>query len=431
MKKAVLSNRIWVNFDEELYERAKAELTYKIPSKIPGDPPITICLLQKVGVGSQFLTFPIGRQDLIPKDYEVVDKRILSPVEFPEFRFKLRDSQAEVHDAVVDNCLINADVSWGKTFTALAIARKLGQKTLVITHTVFLRDQWIKETEKTMGIKTGVIGSGKMDYDSPITIANVQTLRKHISALKDEFGLIILDEVHHCPAKIFSDCMDGMRARYKIGLSATLRRKDFLHVVIADYFGKTIFKPPPENQMTPEVYIIQTDIPFNSNNMIPWANRVNELMDRPEYLEMVVSLAERFADLGHMVLTVADRTEFIDRCVNRSGDRAVMVTGTTKERDEIHAALSRREHDILYGSISIYKEGISENYLSCLILGCPINNDPMLKQLIGRIQRMDEGKLTPVIVDIVLKGATARKQSATRAARYIRKGYKITHIDLT
>ena len=36
-----------------------------------------------------------------------------------------------------------------------------------------------------------------------------------------------------------------------------------------------------------------------------------------------------------------------------------------------------------------------------------------------------------VIVDIVLKGTTARKQAAGRAGRYIRKGYKITHIDLS
>ena len=100
MKKAVLSNRIWVNYEKELYEKAKEELTYKIPSKIPGDPPITICLLNKVQ--NKFLTFPIGRTDLIPKDYTIVDKRVKAPVEFPEFKFKLRESQQLVHDAIDD-----------------------------------------------------------------------------------------------------------------------------------------------------------------------------------------------------------------------------------------------------------------------------------------------------------------------------------------
>jgi len=430
MKKAVLSNRIWVNFNEELYFKAKEELTYMIPSKIPGDPPIKICLLSVVG--NKFLTFPIGRIDLIPEDYEIVDNRTLNPVNFPDFKFKLRESQQLIHDAVEDNCLINANTSWGKTFTGIAIAHKLKQKTLVITHTVNLRDQWVEEVKKTMGIKPGIIGSGIFEHkNKPITIANVQTLRKHINTLKKEFGTVMLDEVHHCPARIFADCMDGMCARYKIGYSATLKRKDFMHVVISDYFSPTVYKPPKENQMTPEILMVQTDIPFSSNNMIPWANRVNELVDRPEYLDLITSLAGRMADLGHMVLVVSDRTEFLDRCTNRLGDRSVMIVGSTKNRDELHKELENKERDILNGAISIYKEGISLNFLSCLVLAAPTNNDPLLEQLIGRILRIYPDKLTPVIVDPILKGATAKKQARTRASHYIRNGYKVTHLDLT
>jgi len=430
MKKAVLSNRIWVNFNEELYFKAKEELTYLIPSKVPNDPPYKICLLNVVG--DRFLSFPIGRLDLIPDDYEIVDNRALNPVNFPDFKFKLRESQQQIHDVINDNGLINANPSWGKTFTGIAIAHKLGQKTLVITHTVNLRDQWVEEVKKTMGIKPGIIGSGLFEHkNKPITIANVQTLRKHINTLKREFGTVMLDEVHHCPARIFSDCMDGMCARYKIGYSATLKRKDFMHVVITDYFGPIIYRPPKENQMTPEVLMVQTDIPFSSNNMIPWANRVNELVDRPEYLDLITAVANRMADLGHMVLLVSDRTEFLDRCNNRLGDRSVMIIGPTKNRDELHKELKREERDILCGAISIYKEGISLDFLSCLILGAPTNNDPLLEQLIGRILRIYPDKLTPIIVDIILKGATAKKQARTRAAHYMRNGYKITHLDLS
>lgn len=430
MKKAVLSNRIWMNFDEELYEKVKIELTYKIPSKIPGDPP-EIKRLYKI-YQHKFITIPIARTDLIPADYEIVDKRTYNPVKFPEFKFTLRESQQLIYDLVQDNCLINANVSWGKTFTGIAIASKLKQKTLIITHTVNLRDQWVDEVRKTLGIEAGVIGSGQFSHKNKvITIANVQTLRKHIKDLRKEFGTVIMDEVHHAPANIFAECVDGLNARFKIGLSATLRRKDYLHIVIPDYFSKTIYKPPKENQMKPEVFMFQTDIPFSSNNMIPWANKVNELCDRPEYLDLVTSISERFADLGHSVLTVSDRTEFLDRCVNRSGDRAVMIIGTTEDRDLLHEELRRKEKDILYGSISIYKEGISLDFLSCLVLGAPTNNDPLLEQLIGRIQRVYKGKLTPIIADIVLKGATAKKQSQTRAAHYIRHGYKVTHVDLS
>jgi superfamily II DNA or RNA helicase len=422
-----------MNFDDELYENIKENLTYKIPSKVPGDPP-TIKRLYSI-MKHRVITIPIGRQDLIPDNYEIIDKRTKNPAEFPEFKFTLRDDQQVIFDQVEDNCLINANPSWGKTFTAIAIAKKLGQKTLVITHTVNLRDQWIDEVKKTMNAQTGIIGGVKkkpvFNHNSFMTIANVQTLRKHIRTLKDEFGLVIMDEVHHAPASIFEQCIDGLNSRYKIGLSATLKRKDYMHIVIPDYFNNKVYVAPRKNQMKPEIFIVQTDIPFSSNNMIPWANRVNQLVERPEYAELVTALAGRFADLGHIVLVVSDRTEFLDRCTNRSGDRAVMIIGPTEERDELHAELERKEKDILYGSISIYKEGISLDFLSCLILSAPINNDPLLEQLIGRVQRKYPDKLTPIIVDIVLKGTTAKKQAQSRAAYYMRQGYKITHIDIS
>ena len=86
--------------------------------------------------------FTFGREDLIPADYEIVDKRTTVPTEFPDFKFELRASQQEVFDRVDESCIINAWVSWGKTFTALAIASNLGQKTLVVVHTLALLKQW-------------------------------------------------------------------------------------------------------------------------------------------------------------------------------------------------------------------------------------------------------------------------------------------------
>ena len=71
----------------------------------------------------------MGREDLIPSDYEIVDKRVVkNEIEHPEFAYKLRPSQQMAYDEVYDNSIINAWVSWGKTITALAIAAKLGQK---------------------------------------------------------------------------------------------------------------------------------------------------------------------------------------------------------------------------------------------------------------------------------------------------------------
>ena len=132
--KAVLSNRIYMSVTPELQESINKELTYSIPNYIPTDPPLIInnwALVRKA-----LISIPTGRTDLIPDDYEIVDKRMCVPVDFPDFKLKLRESQQKVYDELEASCMINARLGWGNTFTIFALAAKLKQKILIITHTV-------------------------------------------------------------------------------------------------------------------------------------------------------------------------------------------------------------------------------------------------------------------------------------------------------
>lgn len=423
--KAILSNRIYIEVDREYEEFLKEELTYKIPSYHDPSKPI---IIRNFGViRPQLLTLPIGRVDLIPDGYEIVDKRIFVPADFPEFKFDLRESQQVVHDAIEDNSIINAKPSWGKTFAGLKIAGKLGQKTLVVVHTVPLRNQWAREVEKVYGITPGIIGSGKSNTSGPIVIGNVQSLYNCMDQIQKTFGTVILDEMHHVSSPTFSRVVDRSYARYKIGLSGTLERKDGKHVMFRDYFGTNIFKPPPENAMIPEVDVIDCglhlpEVPGNN-----WAQRVNALMETPEYRELVLRLADYYAAKGHKILVVQDRVEFAKWCAEQR-EKAVAITGDLKEGREEEMDRIFKDVDEIWGITSIFKEGISKDILSCLILAGPINNDPMLEQLVGRIQRPQPGKLPPRVVDIKLSGWTGSKQFQARLGFYMRMGYKINYL---
>ena len=79
----------------------------------------------------------------------------------------------------------------------------------------------------------------------------------------------------------------------------------------------------------------------------------------------------------------------------------------------------------IIGSQKIFSEGISENYLSCLVLGFSTKGPP-LQQLIGRVIREFNGKKQPVIVDIVLEGRTYKRHFEDRKAQYLEYGYDIT-----
>jgi superfamily II DNA or RNA helicase len=426
--KAVLSNRIYMDCSSELQRDLDKELTYLIPSHNPNDPPQVICNLGIVRPG--LISIPIGRKDLIPKNYEVVDKRISIPVDFPEFRFDLRRSQQDVWDEIEDNAIINAWVSWGKTFTGLAIAAKLGQKTLVVTHTVALRNQWAKEVEKVFGINASIIGSGNWDVSGPIVIGNTQTLYRNLNKLHKVFGTIILDEMHHVSSPTFNRIIDSNYCRYKIGLSGTIERKDGKHVVFRDYFGNKLFQPPKENYMVPSIHLVASEIRFQDGAKTPWANRVTALTNDEEYIHTVSMLAAAYAARGHKVLVVSDRVAFLKNCAKLTGDKAVCVTGEIahEDREKLVDEILYGNKNVLYGTQSIFSEGISVDTLSCLILGTPVNNEPLLTQLIGRVIRKKEGKISPVIVDIHLKGNTARKQAANRSGYYIKQGYEMKYI---
>jgi superfamily II DNA or RNA helicase len=427
--KAVLGNRIFMEVAPKYKEWLDKELTYVIPSPMPKDPPIVIKNMARVS--SNLVSIPIGRTDLIPENYEIIDKRVNNTIDdFPDFKFKLRDSQREVYDELNDNSIINAWVSWGKTFTGLAIAGKLKQKTLVVTHTVPLRNQWAEEVEKVYGISPGIIGSGSFNTDSCIVVSNTQTLYRNLEKVSKEFGTVILDEMHHVSSPTFSKIIDTNHARYKIGLSGTIERKDGKHVVFRDYFGTKIFKPKKENFMVPEVHIFKSSIRFMDGASIPWANRVNQLANNEEYRHSIALIASSYAARGHRVLVVSDRVAFLKACAELSGKKSVSVTGDLDQetRRVRMSEISDGKRNILYGTQAIFSEGISLNALSCLILATPINNEPLLTQLIGRVIRQHENKPTPVIVDVHLTGKTATKQASNRMGHYMRQGYKIKQL---
>ena len=426
--KAVISNRIYLTVTEEYKDFLSKELTYTIPSYNPTDPPLVIKNMARIKTG--LVSIPVGRTDLIPQDYEVVDKREVIKADFPEFKFDLRESQKAVYDKLNDNAIINAWVSWGKTFTGLAIAGKLGLKTLVVTHTVPLRNQWAKEVEKVYGFKPSIIGSGSFDTSGPVVVGNTQTLYRNISEIRHIFGTVILDEMHHVSSPTFSKIIDTNYARYKIGLSGTIERKDGKHVVFRDYFGHNIFKPPKENFMAPSVHILHSEIRFMDGAKIPWANRVTALGNNEEYRHTVALTAAAYAAKGHKVLVVSDRVHFLKACAELAGEDAICVTGEVshEDREKYMSEIRDGKKKILFGTQAIFSEGISLNNLSCLILGTPINNEPLLTQLIGRVIRKEENKRDPVIVDIHLKGNTARKQASNRMGHYMKQGYAIKQL---
>jgi superfamily II DNA or RNA helicase len=437
MTKAIISNRIYIKLpsNTDITKKIMSELTYKFKKKTinPNIPTKLEIVKNYKLINPDIIAIPQGRQDLIPQGYSLEDRRVTSVVPFPTPKFPLREDQLDQYNLIDDSCFLNAPPGWGKTFTALHLAAKLGQKTLVVTHNTNLRDQWIKDAERLFNYPVGIIGSGKFDIeDHFVVVANIQTLAKVTDRVAKEFGCIIMDEAHHCPASTFTEVIDSSHARYRIALSGTMERTDGKHLLFKDYFGSKVLKPPKNNTIDPIVHVLETGLVLPGAGD-QWVERMNQLMYDPEYQKLIAGIARKYSNLGYKTLTVADRTEFLDGLGSFLGEDCIVCHGEVKFLEGREEALKRiwTDKNHIAGSRQIFTEGISINILSCAILAQPSGNQIILEQLAGRIMRLCEEKAhlgRPVIVDIQFKGATAKRQNEERLAFYLSKGWEVKKI---
>lgn len=199
--------------------------------------------------------------------------------------------------------LIKGVCSSGKTEVLLHFISNAREKTLVIVHTERLLRQWQEKAAERFFVKEKEIGLlyAKVKREKNFTIGLVRTVLNIMKKDKDfvkRWGCIINDEVHHASAATFSELLNNFPARYRIGATATLKRKDSKEVLVYDCFGsiavnkgkrvsiqpKILFEITDEDldrfgRIIPvDVIIVPTDFEFDLN----WENRIErEGFERP------------------------------------------------------------------------------------------------------------------------------------------------------
>jgi superfamily II DNA or RNA helicase len=427
--KASVSNRIYLKapFGSELETTLRDALTHILPPDNPSDfEPKKVCGLQRVN--ESIVSIPGGRTDLIPEGYEIIDRRCNTPAKFPKFKLQLREDQEVLYNSINDSGIVIANASFGKTFTALALAAKFGLKTLVITHTTVLRTQWVEETEKCFGFTPKEIGGGKLNTEGPLVVGNIQTIRKYASDIADTFGLVIVDECHAGVSDSFIKVYNTLRPRYALALTATYNRKDGKHVLLEDHFGINKYTTGKANQMVPVIHSYESPVTLSDNMMIPWADKVTAVYADSRYRIQCLNIARAYLEQGRTILFVSDRTELLQWLAHETNQ--AFVTGEVAESDRkiILDALQSGEIQAVFGNFGIFAAGFSRTAIDCLVIGMAINNDTLLEQLVGRAIRIAEGKKQPIIADVALKGTTARKQRNARFRFYTDQGYEIVNI---
>src|SRR6202042_3319380 len=100
-----------------------------------------------------------------------------------------------------------------------------------------LLEQWVARLQTFLDIppnEIGVIHGGKKKPTGIIDIALMQSLVRQgvVSDLVANYGHVVVDECHHLSAVGFEAIAREAKAKYVLGLSATVTRKDGHHPII-------------------------------------------------------------------------------------------------------------------------------------------------------------------------------------------------------
>ena len=153
-----------------------------------------------------------------------------------EFHGELREDQQEAVEKMLPHAagILSASTAFGKTVAALWIMARRKTNTLILVHRKQLLDQWVERINQFLDIPKSEIGcfsGSKKKRTGIVDIAVMQSIVKK-EAVADwirEYGQIVVDECHHISASSFERIIRKCPAYYRLGLSATVVRKDGQH----------------------------------------------------------------------------------------------------------------------------------------------------------------------------------------------------------
>ena len=339
---------------------------------------------------------------------EMIDQTVSAGEHGMVLDAELRDYQQKAVDAAVaaGQGVIQAPTGSGKTVMACGLVEATGMNTLIAVHTSVLLEQTAAAIRRFLGVEPGLIGGGHENISS-VTVAMVQTLvRRDLKALHGLFGMVILDEAHHCPAESFKGVVASFPARYRFGLTATPSRKDRLHPVLYDTIGPVVTRVDAKSliaggSITP-VEAVRVDTGFYTRYTKDYGKLITRIAKNRARNELVVDAICRHR--GEKTLVLSER---VDHCtvladaIRAAGIDAAVMTGSVS-RDDRASLLARFQSgdlSVLISTSSLVGEGFDLPAIDTVVITVPNGNIARTTQFLGRALRPFQGKKAGRIVD--------------------------------
>jgi superfamily II DNA or RNA helicase len=364
------------------------------------------------------------------------------------FQGELRRPQSKAFDALIahDNGVLAATTAFGKTVVAAVLIAHRARNTLVLVHRRELLTQWVERLSSFLSVdrkQIGIIGGGKRKPTGVIDVALIQSLvrKGEVADIVADYGHLIVDECHHLSAASFELVARRSKARYVLGLSATVARKDGHHPIIFMQCG------PVRHRVDARVQAAESGVRHRVRDRstkfeLPPSLALTE---RPPMPAIYAALAQdssrndlifddvlKSLEAKRSPIVLTERKDHLDYFQQRFSPfvkNLVVLHGgmSAKDRKTADTALNVSDNDerLILATGRYVGEGFDDARLDTLFLTMPIAWKGTLAQYVGRLHRQHDGKRDVLVVDyvdntvLVLARMAAKRRAGYRAMGYV------------
>lgn len=364
------------------------------------------------------------------------------------FLGELIPEQEEAASALLKHDLgvLAAATGFGKTVVAAKIIAARDRNTLVLVHRRQLLDQWLARLQTFLDIapdKIGVIRGGKKKPTGIIDVALMQSLvqKGTVADVVADYGHIVVDECHHLSAVGFEAIARQAKARYVLGLSATVTRKDGHHPIIFMQCGPVRYRTSAMKQAAKRPFdhkVIFRQTQFCLARTCPeekpaiqnvYAQLARDTARNDLIFDDILSALEN----GRSPVVITERNDHLDLLAQRLSKfaknvivlRGGMNARQSREAAELLAVIPDNKERLLLATGRYLGEGFDDARLDTLFLTMPISWRGTLAQYAGRLNRLHAAKRDVVIYDYIDGNEPVlAKMAAKREAGYRSLGYR-------
>lgn len=366
------------------------------------------------------------------------------------FEGELRSDQKEAAEALIahQTGVLAATTAFGKTVVAAWMIAERGVNTLVLVHRQQLMDQWVERLTEFLNIskkEIGRLGGGRKKLRGKIDIAMLQSVvrKGEVDPRVADYGQVVVDECHHVSARSFELAVSRAKAKYVLGLSATVVRKDGHHPIVFMQCGPVRHRVGALHQAkksgiartvivrpTPFGTFVETD-----EVGMPYVQLCEQLVEHRDRNEMICAdIAEAVCE-GRSPLVLTEWTSHLDTLVgilNRLGVPTYSLRGGMKKGElrETLAGIAKdtgKEHRAIVATGKFVGEGFDEARLDMLFLAMPVSWKGTVAQYAGRLHRSHSEKSEIRILDYAdLEVPMFARMFEKRRLGYESLGYTVT-----